>query len=322
MALGTLNGFALIIQDIGRETYTIHPLVQASVHYWLEQRKEKAEYASRALQLLAEEFPNGKHEHKERCESLLAHAQAVLCYDFVSEDDLRHCGALLYNVGWFNVQQGRYASAYREASEAYKINQEHLGEDATTTLSSLSLLASVLWDQGKYEAAEEMNRRALEGHEKALGVEHPDTLTSVSNLAAVLRDQGKYEAAEEMNRRALERREKMLGVEHPDTLTSVSNLAAVLRDQGKYEAAEEMNRRALEGHEKVLGAEHPETLTSVYCLAYRFHTQRRYKDALILYLRASAGFSKSLGPDHPATQKCSQTYTSMVTEMEGQDIDI
>ena len=33
MALGTLDGFASITQEIGRETYTIHPLMQASVHY-------------------------------------------------------------------------------------------------------------------------------------------------------------------------------------------------------------------------------------------------------------------------------------------------
>lgn len=186
MALGTLDGFALITQEIGRETYTIHPLIQASVHYWLEQRIEKADYASQALRLLAKEFPSGKHEHKERCESLLAHAQVVLYYNYISEDDLRHRGALLYNVGWFNVQQGRYTSAYREVSEAYKINREQLGEDATTPLNSLSLLASVLQNQGDYEAAEEMNRQALAGREKVLGVEHPSTLMSVSNLALVL----------------------------------------------------------------------------------------------------------------------------------------
>ena len=57
MAIGTLDGFALISQEIRGETYAIHPLVQASVHYWLEQSSEKADYAGQALQLLAEEFP-------------------------------------------------------------------------------------------------------------------------------------------------------------------------------------------------------------------------------------------------------------------------
>ena len=301
MAIGTLDGFALITQEIGRETYTIHPLVQASVYYWLEQKSEKVDYTSRALQLLAEEFPNGEHEHKERCESLLAHAQAVLCYNYVSEDDLRHRGALLSKVGWFNWRQGRYASAYREVSEAYKINQEQLGEDATTTLDSLSLLALVLQNQGKYKAAEEMNRRALEGREKVLGVEHPSTLTSVNNLAGVLQYQGKYKAAEEMNRRALAGREKVLGVEHPSTLTSVNSLALVLQYQGKYEVAEEMNRRGLEGYEKVLGVEHPHTLTSVDNLASVLQHQGKYKAAEEMNQRALEGYKKVLGVEHPDT---------------------
>ncbi|KAF7502552.1 hypothetical protein GJ744_005491 [Endocarpon pusillum] len=301
MALGTLDGFALITQEIGGETYAIHPLVQASVHYWLKQRNEKAYYASQALQLLAEKFPSGKHDHRERCESMLAHAQAVLCYDCVSENDLRHRAALLYRVGWFNLQQGRYISAYQEASESYKINRERLGEDATTTLDSLSLLALVLEHQGRYEAAEEMNRRALEGKEKVLGVEHPNTLASVDNLASVLRYQGKYKTAEEMYRRALEGFEKMLGVEHPDTLTSINNLALVLEHQGKYKTAEEMYQRVLEGSEKVLGVEHPDTLTSVNNLALVLRYQGRYEAAEKMNQRALEGSEKVLGVEHPST---------------------
>lgn len=79
MTIGTLDGFALISQEMMGQAYSIHPLVQASVHYWLEQKGEKAGCASQALQSLAEGFPNGEHENKETCESMLAHAQAVLC---------------------------------------------------------------------------------------------------------------------------------------------------------------------------------------------------------------------------------------------------
>ena len=154
-------------------------------------------------------------------ESMLAHAQAVLCYDCTSEDDKRHRTALLYNIGWVNWRQGRHAPAYREVSEAYNINQKISGEVAATTSNSLSLLALVLQYQGNYEAAEEMNRRAVDGREKVLGVEHPDILVSIGGLASVLLAQGKYEAAEEMHRQVLEGREKVLGVEHPETLFSV-----------------------------------------------------------------------------------------------------
>ena len=259
MAIGTLDGFALISQEIGGETYAIHPLVQASVHYWLDQRSEKTDYTSQALQLLAEEFPNGEHEYKKTCELMLTHAQAVLRYDCVLENDLEHQATLLYNVAWFDWRQGRYISAYREASEAYKIHRERSGEVAITTLISLSLLALVLQDQGNYKAAEEMNRRALDGKEKVLGVEHPETLTSVGNLALVLRDQRKYKAAEEMNRRALDGKEKVLGVEHPETLTSVYCLAHLFHTQKRYNDASIHYIRALEGFSKILGPDHPTT---------------------------------------------------------------
>ena len=153
--------------------------MQASIHFWLEQRSEKADYASQALQLLAEVFPNGEHEHKEMYGSMLAHAQAVLCYDCTSADDIRHRTALLYNVGLVNWRQGRYAPAYREVSEAYNINQKISGEVAANIFERLGWLAWVLLAQVKYEAAEEMHRQVLEGREKVLGVEHPETLFSV-----------------------------------------------------------------------------------------------------------------------------------------------
>ena len=204
MAIGTLEGFALITSESGGEKYAMHPLVQASVHYWLEQRNEKVDFTGQALQLLAKEFPDGEYEHKETCESMLAHVQKVLCYDSSSEPDLVNRATLLYKLAYFNSWQGRYFSAYREISEAYDIHREQLGEFTTVTLDSLSLLALVSNYQGMYVAAEKMHRRALEGYKRVLGVENSDTLTSLNNLALTLGYQGKYKEAEKMHRRALE----------------------------------------------------------------------------------------------------------------------
>ena len=229
MAIGTLDGFALISQEIRGETYAIHPLVQASVHYWLEQSSEKADYAGQALQLLAEEFPNGEHEHRETCESILAHAQAVLCYKCTSENDMRHRAALLYNVGWFNWRQGRYVSAYQAVPESYNIYQERAGDIATTTLNSLGLLASVLRKQGKYEAAEKLHRRDLEGCEKVLGVEHPDTLTSVYKLAYMFHHQQWYNDASILYLRASAGLSKALGLDHPTTQNCSYHYSSMIR---------------------------------------------------------------------------------------------
>ena len=298
--IGTLDGYSMVNKEIGGKTCTIHPLVQLSVQYILEESGQTVFYTGQAVQLIAERFPVGEHENKAVCESLLPHAQAVLQPDTKSDATAASRARLLHNVGWFEWRQGRYNSAYQNVLAAHEIWQR-ISRNEIETIRSLHLLALVLRFRGQYEAAEEMNRRALAGSEKVLGVEHPDTLTCVGNLALVFQDQGKYKAAEEMSRRALAGREKVLGVEHPDTLTSVDNLASVLRDQGKYEAAEEMSRRALAGREKVLGVEHPDTLTSVGNLALVLQYQSQYEAAEEMSRRAVAGREKVLGVEHPDT---------------------
>ena len=300
-AIGTLDGYSMISKEVGGEICTIHPLVQLSVQYMLEQSEQMALYAGQALQLIAERFPVGEHENKEVCESLLPHAQAVLHHETKLDANASSRARLLHNIGWFEWRQGRYIPALENIWAAYRIRQKIFGDEAEGTISSLGLLALVLQSQGKYEAAKEMNLRALVAREKVLGIDHPDTLTSVSDLAVVLQHQGKYEAAEELNRRALVVREKVLGIDHPDTLTSVSNLASAFLYQGKYEAAEEMDRRALAGREKVLGIDHPHTLISVSNLAWVLQYQGKYEAAEEMNRRALAGREKVLGVDHPDT---------------------
>jgi len=300
-AIGTLVGFSLVSKGINQETFAMHRLVQLSVRQWLEHEGRKGHYARQALQLLANRFPHSDYENWQMCESLLPHAQQVLNHDSTLEKDGGKRAHLLSNISLYYRQQGRYVSAYQAVSEAYNIDREQLGEVATDTLQSLSLLAIILQDQGKYEAAEEMNQRALKGREKLHGFEHPHTLTSVHNLALVFQNQGKYEAAEEMYQRALKGREKLLGLEHPDTLISVHNLALVFQNQGKYEAAEEMNQRALKGREKLLGLGHPDTLTSVNNLASVFQHQGKYEAAEEMNQRALKGREKLLGLEHPDT---------------------
>ncbi len=300
-AIGTLVGFSLVSKGISQETFAMHRLVQLSVRQWLGHEDRKEHYARQALQLLANRFPRSGYKNWRMCESLLPHAQQVLNHDSTLEKDGGKRAHLLYNISLYYRQQGRYVSAYQAVSEAYNIRREKLGEVATATLDSLSLLATIHLNQGKYEAAEKMNQRALKGYETTLGLEHRDTLSSVNNLASVFQDQGKYEAAEEMIQRALKGSEKLLGLKHPDTLTSVHNLASIFKEQGKYEAAEEMNQRALKGREKLLGLEHPDTLTSVNNLALVFRDQGKYEAAEEMIQRALKGREKLLGLEHSDT---------------------
>jgi tetratricopeptide (TPR) repeat protein len=210
-ALGTLQAFSLIAAERGGETFVMHRLVQLSTQNWLELQNTKEIYQEEAIEILSRRFPSGEHDNWKMCEALSPHAQAVLQRHYTSKSNLLYRAMLLYNVGWYEFQQGRYEIAYRSSKEAYDICQRFLDENNSKTLDCLELLALVLKHQGKHEAAEVMIWRLLGMREKVLGREHPDTLMSVNNLTLALRVQGKYEVAEEMARRVLEGFEKTLG---------------------------------------------------------------------------------------------------------------
>ncbi len=81
---------------------------------------------------MADKSPNGKQENGKMCESLLPHAQAVLQNDMGSEANAIQCSDLLYNVSWFDWQQGRYDSPYKKDLEVYNGKVKILGEEDQT----------------------------------------------------------------------------------------------------------------------------------------------------------------------------------------------
>ena len=299
--LGTLLGYSLVAQPAVDETYSMHPLVQTSVRYWLAQEKRKDHYVGQALRSVADRFPVDPYENRREYEMLLPHAQVVLQHARDLEAHHKIYCELLHCMARCELSSGRYESAFSHAELGYDIRRTLFGDKHQATLGSLGLLARVLAHQGKYEQAEEMHQRALGLGQTLLGEDHPSTLMNMNNLAFVLRNQGKYEQAEEMHRQALGLRETVLGKEHPDTLMSMNNLATVLGGQGKHERAEEMHRRALGLQETVLGKEHPDTLTSMYNLATVLSDQGKHKQAEEMHRRTLGLRETVLGKEHPNT---------------------
>lgn len=307
-ALGTLKAYSFLtlrttMRD-GSDSHDVHRLVHLATRNWLRNDPENGDqltiWSGKALDQLAEIFPTGRYENKEKWTSYLPHVRCVLASRHLPEGHEKSRWTLLYNVSWCLRSSGDYSAAAFMARRDLELREAVLGQQNSDTLSSLSQLAVVLEHQGKYEEAEQMSRQVLKGRETELGVEHPDTLTSVSHLAWVLHSQGKYEEAEMLNRRALNGREK-LGLLLEDTLTSVNNLAGVLRGRAQYQEAEALNRRALEGRQKVLGLLHPDTLTTIDDLAWVLENQHKYAAAELLIRQALEGRKQALGAQHPDT---------------------
>jgi hypothetical protein len=62
MSIGTLFSYSLISHQVQSDVLSVHPLVQASLRYWLlEEGRHEAE-AQRVLSLMTELFPEGEYE--------------------------------------------------------------------------------------------------------------------------------------------------------------------------------------------------------------------------------------------------------------------
>jgi tetratricopeptide (TPR) repeat protein len=316
-AIGTLIAFAFVTERSKYRSYDMHRLVQLVVRNWLKKKGKLSFWTSKALERVATAFPFFEHKKKDQCMSLLPHTQYVLKFQRETTDSSESLRDLLFNVGEYFQQTGKYKEAETMHRRTLELREKVLGLEHPSTLTSMNNLASVLDSQGKYEEAETMHRQELELTEKVLGLEHPSTLTSMNNLASVLKSQGEYEEAETMHRRTLELKEKVLGLEHPSTLTSMNNLALVLKSQGKYKEAETMHRRTLELREKMLGLEHPDTLTSMNNLALVLKSQGKYKEAKTMHRRTLELKEKVLGLEHPSTLT-SMNNLALVLDSQGE----
>lgn len=79
-ALGALKAFSLIQGDKGRESYSLHRLVQLVIRKWLIMTSEFEQKATQALEIVDLAFPNATFENWKTCASYLPHANSVLQY--------------------------------------------------------------------------------------------------------------------------------------------------------------------------------------------------------------------------------------------------
>jgi tetratricopeptide (TPR) repeat protein len=299
-AIGTLKAFNLIVQEADSESLSMHPLVQHSIQVWLEQNHKKIQYVEQALQRLASEFPYSKHENREICGRLYPHARVVLGYKGTSESSKRARSDLFYVIGSYDMNQGKYRVAEKNALEALHLC-EAVAKNSSQELACRKLLGQVLIYQGKYEKAEQIFRDLLRAQTTLLRKNHPDTLGTMHELARSFDYQLKPSEAEELFRNTLKLKEVELGEDHLATQLTKHGLASVLRDQQKYEEAEEIFQRVLKSREIILGKEHPDTLTTIHNLALVLHDRQKYEEAEEIFQRVWKSEEIILGKEHPDT---------------------
>lgn len=301
ISIGRLKSASLITADSDDGTFTMHQLVQLAVRDWLENRKGKELYHSRAAARLLDDFPDAEYENRLACARLFPHVKAVIDYHCIASPAY---AKLLHKAAQYQLQQEQFRAAFKYAQEAYNLHRELLGENTPETITSLALLAKAQLDSGNYRQAQEMQEKVLSGNAKLFGAKDPATLSSMNDLGLVLRRECQYSRAEYMHREALTGRRHILPEDHEDTLRSLDGLGVVLADQKRYKEAEDTHRQALEAKQRVLGELHPLTLVSMDNLASVLADQGELDEAKAIYQSALIRYTEILGDGHSDTISC------------------
>lgn len=276
-AVGVLKAFSLVSED-KNDNLNMHRLVHLVTRKWLTEENTAIHYAGQALLAVAEIYPFGKFENREKCSAYLPHANAVLNDTFsMSRAVAERKAILLHNTAQFFYFKGKYSDSERLYAESLAIREEVSGNKHPETLGSMNNLASTFWKQGRLDEAEVLLLELLESRKRVLGNEHPTTLRTMHNLALTFGKQGRWDEAEVLQVEVLEGLKRLLGDKHPDTLTSMNNLALTFRKQKRWDEAEVLQVEALEGRKRLLGDKHPDTLRSMRNLAW-IQKQRKKSD--------------------------------------------
>ena len=324
------------------ELYDLHRLVQLAARNWLKMNGSLRDWTKGCITRVAELFPTRDHKYKSTWTAYLPHAQRLcedsevkdlperywllekmgLCFVVDGKYNKAvkaHTAVVQWREKGPEISGSQILEAYNNLGEALQWNgdlraaemylqralkgqQEVLGVEHPSTLTSMANLASTYRNQGRWKEAEELEVQVMETRKRVLGEEHPDTLTSMANLASTFWNQGRWKEAEELDVQVMETRKRVLGAEHPSTLTSMANLASTYRNRGRWKEAEELEVQVMETSSRVLGAEHPSTLTCMANLAYTLKEQSRDNEATDLMTSCLEISRKVLGHSHHHTQ--------------------
>lgn len=162
--------------------------------------------------------------------------------------------------------------------QAFELQKETSGPQASETLEVLNDLASVIERRGRLKEAEVMFNSLYQLYE-VNGHDNPNTMAAAHNLGLCYHNQGQLNKAEHIYRIALQPSKQRLGIEDVGTLKTLSNLATTVDHQGRLDEAQGLYEKALPSFIKVLGFDHFLTIRLRCNLAGLRRQQGAFKQA-------------------------------------------
>jgi tetratricopeptide (TPR) repeat protein len=150
-AIGTLQAYSLIKKrrtDLALDTYR---LVHLATQNWLRIEKLLTYWTEKAVERIAQVFPDDKPQNRKAWRRYLTHACYTLDSQLVDNGERRV--DLAWKVGNCLVSDGRYEEAEGLFQQVVDYRKQKLREKDFETLTSMNNLGSLLVMQGKYNVA-------------------------------------------------------------------------------------------------------------------------------------------------------------------------
>ena len=284
-------------------------LVVSTVMYYRAERSRRKESAARAEaqtiidfftnDLLASVFPEKAKSQEVTLRYLLETASKNLENRFsdspLAEAAIRETLSLTYQ------KLGDYAAAEPHLQRVLQIRREQLGQEDSTTLTTLGQLGRLYTLQGKLIEAEAILKNIVTVKTRVLGEEHPDTLATMGNLAELYVYRANFDAAHPLIAKVLQIGKRVLGEEHPIVLDAMLSQVYLLSYSFQFDRAYPLASKGFEISRRVLGEEHEITLDFMKMLANLYGELKHNDEAEELYIRAFEMSQRVLGQEHPIT---------------------
>ncbi|CAG8947001.1 unnamed protein product [Penicillium salamii] len=195
----SLRDFSFISVSKDSTFFTMHRLVQLTIHAWLKSRGQIDEWREIFINNLCREFPMCEYEN----------------WGMSSPKALQQWATLLYRAAYYASQSGSIADTREMATKSREQRMILLGGKHEEVLNSTIILAKAYWLEGQWEEAEQLLVQAIKSQKTKLGEEHPSTLVSVANLASTYRSQKHLEEAKHIDMHVIKTSKAKLGEEIP-----------------------------------------------------------------------------------------------------------
>lgn len=266
-ALKVLQSFHLI--ETSSESVSMHSLVRAATRVWLNLHGRAKSFQSRALQVMHEVFPS-RPSGKTRgdCQQLLPQAQAVLQYDFDTDEDQMLKVKLLYATAMYQMDSSDFTGAGASLKSAKHIASSLLPDlGLRESLSAQSGLTSVYLQQGLLNQAIATEKEVYRARKDAFGIQDPDTIASLVHCGHVTHALGEFKEARDMYKEALRIQDRIQHVDKEQVLTAQAGLAATMVSAGNFKEGSKLQETIVKDRKRNLPEHDPQTLAAMNNLA-------------------------------------------------------